>query len=335
MFVGHIVLSLIIALFSFGFLYNMSYSIVTKIQLYGFYGEQIEVNDNILSVIDGVSFIGAIIVFLGIVLFLIGQRFAYILEINTAIQKLEGGDLSYRIDVTGEDEISDLANSLNHLAQTLESYMQKEEELKKERIELIQSLSHDIRTPLTAIISYSDFIQHKRYDSTEKLEDYIGIIQSKAFQIKELIELLFDTDRSTGVLVTEEVFDGHLLVEQLIQEYEDILEDEGFKVEVMLESLGEFKTRLHPQDMVRIFDNLSSNIIKYAESTKSIELVVRRKNDILELIEKNTIRIDPNKTIESHGIGLRNIKQLAKKYRGTVSIVEEEGIYEIAIALHL
>lgn len=335
MFIGHLILSLIIAFFSFGFLHTMSYSLVIKIEMYGFYGEHIGINDNILSVIDGVSLIGAIIVFLGIFLFLIGQRFAYILEINTAIQKLEGGDLSYRIDVTGEDEISDLADSLNHLAYTLEVYMKKEEELKKERIELIQSLSHDIRTPLTAIISYSDFIQNKRYDSIEKLEDYIGIIQSKAFQIKELTELLFDTDKSTSVLTTEEVFDGYLLVEQLLQEYEDILEDEGFKVEVSLNLLGEFKTRLHPQDMVRIFDNLSSNIIKYAEPTQPVALVVTRNNDVLELVERNTMRMEANSTVESHGIGIKSIEQLAKKYEGTVNILEEEGIYEITIALHL
>lgn len=336
MLIGHVGLSLIIAFFSFGFLHTMSYSIAQRIEKYGFYGKAFTIDYTILSLIKSASFIGSVVIFLAIFIFLIGQKLSYILEINTAIHKLEGGNLSYRVPVVGDDEIAELASSLNQLAQTLEISIHNEEKLKMERMKLIQSLSHDIRTPLTAIISYTDFIQNKKYDSIEKLENYAGIIQSKAYQIKELTELLLDSNRDTkNGLIEEEVFDGKVLIEQLIQEHEEILEEEGFKVLASLQHLSPFKTSISPQDMVRIFDNLSSNIIKYAEVTEEVELAPMCEENVLKIIQTNTIRMEQTHVIESHGIGVRNIKQIANKYKGEINITQTDQTYRIEIELSI
>ena len=330
--VGHLILSIIISVFSFGFLYTTSYGIAEKLALSGNYGD---IDDKILDLLEATCLIGAVVVFLVMFLYLIGQKLSYILELNKAIQQLEGGNLGYRIAVEGEDELSELAANLNHLAQTLQVYRQNEEKLETERIELIQSLSHDIRTPLTAILSYTDFIKEKRYDSPEKLENYIYTIQKKAYQIKELTQLLFDAQQPIRDINENETFDGKVLLTQLMHEYEGILEDEDFCVVSYIENLESFNTRINPQDLVRVFDNLCSNIIKYADQSEKVVFEIGLEEQVLTIIQRNIVKVVESKNVESYGIGLKNIKQIVDKYNGNIKVGPIDKDYTIEIRFYI
>lgn len=89
----------------------------------------------------------------------------------------------------GQHEISQLAADINDMAKTLEQQIELEKELKQQNIQMIRSLSHDLRTPLTAVISYLDIIKQEK-DKGEQTK-YLEIVSSKAFQIKYLIDQLF------------------------------------------------------------------------------------------------------------------------------------------------
>lgn len=326
-------MALSIAGFSYGFLNTTSYSMAEKIITKGYYEEGIDAD--IIEWIDGTCLVAAGVVFFAIFIFLIGEKFSYILEVNKAIQKLEGGDLKYRIQVNGEDEIAELAESINHLAQSLESHIQTEEKLRNEREELIRSLSHDIRTPLTAIISYTDFIKNDKYDSIEKLNSYIETIQGKAYQIKELTEMLLSDPNSTETSKQVEYCDGKMLFDQLLQEYQEILEDEGFNTVIHCQELKSFKTKIQPQDIVRIFDNMVSNIIKYANPGHEVNIEINLSQTTLFILQTNRKKIHNKNLVESYGIGLKNIEQLVKIYQGKVKISESEKQFKIEIQMEI
>lgn len=328
--VGHLILSLTIAAFSFGFLSTTSYGVAQRFALEGNYGD---IDYQVVEVIEIASFFGALVVFLAMFLYLIGQKLSYILEINKAIGQLEGGNLSYRIAVEKEDELSELAYNLNKLAQTLEAYRSNEEKIEQERVKLVRSLSHDIRTPLTAIISYTDFIKDKKYDSEEKLEAYINIIQSKAYQIKELAQILFDNQQQAGDMGEKEIYNGKVLMDQLMQEYEVILEDEGFQVVTQMEEIEEFQTTMAPQDLVRIFDNLCSNVIKYADKSEQVIFTMTYKINRLTIIQTNSMKPEKSKEVESYGIGLKNIKQIVSQYGGSINSDTLDTKYKIKIQI--
>ncbi|MEG0388824.1 MAG: HAMP domain-containing sensor histidine kinase, partial [Niameybacter sp.] len=330
-----LIMSFVIGAFTFGFLNTTAYALAEKAVTKGYSELNVVLEPKVVLMIEEICFIGAAVVFIVIFLYLVGQKLIYILEINEAIQKIEKGDFTYRVEVVGENELTEVACSLNNLAQMLENYIANEEQLKSERMELIQSLSHDIRTPLTAIISYTEFIKDKKYESEEKLEGYTSIIQSKAYQIKELTQMLFDYNKEAVAKVEGETLDGKVLVEQLLQEYQDILEEEDFQVEIDLKELVDFETSLNPQDMVRIFDNLVSNIIKYATPTQAIVFKVSLLDHTLSLVQMNKTDAGGKKEVESYGIGVKNIKQLAKKYKGTVELLGGEGVYQIEIKLSI
>lgn len=323
-----------IGLFTFGFLHNMCYAIILKMDSTIYYTDEFIIDYNLLSLITSICFVGAVIVFLATFLFLIAQQFSYILEINHAIEQLEGGNLAYRVMVQGDNEISDLAHSLNNMAETLERNIANEENLKRERMELVQSLSHDIRTPLTAIISYADFIKDRKYDSLEKLENYADIIQNKAYQIKGLTQLLLEHHLNAPILHEKELLEGKILIQQLLDEYGEFLEDEGFSVVIHFEDLPHFKTSLAPQDMVRIFDNITSNIIKYADQAEKIIFKLSLEQDILTLLQSNKTKLY-NNNVESFGIGIKSIEQLARYYNGYVKASQSNTDFNIEIKLHI
>ena len=324
----------LIGFFTFGFLHSMCYAMILKIGDGVYYTDGFMIDYDLLNLIESICFVGAIIVFFAFFLFFIGQKFSYILEINQAIEQLEGGNLAYRVVVQGNNEISDLAYSLNNMAETLEHHIANEGKLKKEYMELVQSLSHDIRTPLTTIISYTDFIKDRKYDNLEKLESYADIIQNKAYQIKGLTQLLLEDHLNTSIPYEKELFEGKMLMQQLLGEYEELLEDEGFSVVIHFEGLPNFKTRLNPQDMVRILDNLTSNIIKYADQAEKIVFKLSLEQDILTLLQSNRTKLH-NNHVESFGIGIKSIHQLARYYNGHVKTSQSNADFNIEIKLHI
>ena len=101
----------------------------------------------------------------------------------------------------------------------------KEKALNEEKEQLIRTLSHDIRTPLTSILSYSEFLSSPQTCSSEALQEYLPLIQKKALQIRELTDILLDGGKRNP----ERFEDARLLMEQLIGEFEDALED-NYKV---------------------------------------------------------------------------------------------------------
>ncbi|MGL5379557.1 HAMP domain-containing sensor histidine kinase, partial [Clostridium sp.] len=245
--IGYLITSIVIASFSFCFLYFISISIGEKAIENGFYDSSTISDPEFLYWLQLICILATIIIFFTFFLLFLGQKISYILSITNAIQILKEGDLSFKIDSIGNDELTDLADTINSFSMALKNYRENEERLKKEKDELIRSLSHDIRTPLTAIISYSDFIKDKKYNSPEKLNSYIEIIQNKAYQIQDLSSLLLNPNSTQDKSSDNSLLDGKLLFEQFISEFTDALEDNDFKIDLDKLGLINFKTKVNVQ----------------------------------------------------------------------------------------
>lgn len=333
--IGYMLTSFIIANFSFAFLYFTSLALIEKSSLSGITYSESMPNNQFLYWLKLACFIATLIVFFTFFLLFFGQKIAYILSITKAVQVLKEGNLDFRIECVGDDEISELADTINSFAQALQNHIQNENTLKKEKEMLIRSLSHDIRTPLTAIISYSDFIKNNKYDSEEKLEYYIRTIQSKAYQIQELTNLLLNSDTNPSENSEHPLLEGKVMFRQFLSEFADALEDEHFEVELNLLGLIDFKTHFDVQDISRIFDNLYSNIIKYADPKEKISLKIFLTTDSLVLIQSNAIKDQKNNVVESYGIGLKSIQQILSKYQGEMYSKITHQTYTIEIKFKL
>lgn len=311
-------LALAIAFFSGTFLFTTSLGIASNAMESGKYPSFYLWEAQFIVWLQLICIIAGIVVFLTFFIFLVSKKISYILTITKELKNYKAGVLTSEIQLIGNDELTELADSFNSFSIALSNHIKNEEEQKREKEELIKSLSHDIRTPLTSIISYSDFIKSKKYDSEEKLEAYISQIQNKAYQIDKLTKVMLNKDNCNDN-TSHAHLDGKLMFTQFIEEFTAALNDEDFIVNLDILGLSHFNTNLNPQDISRIFDNLYSNIIKYADKEEPILLKIFIKNNEVVLNQTNTIKLQNNNKIESHGIGLKNISKIINSYGGEMN----------------
>lgn len=272
-----------------------------------------------LSVLVSVGF------FVVLFLFLLGERLSYIRDVIKGIDALQAGDMEHRVPVEGNNELTRMAEAVNYLSATQKQVKEKERALAEEKEQLIRTLSHDIRTPLTSIMAYSEFMLED--NSAQKQQEYAALIQKKVLQIKELTDILLDGGRRNP----EYFEDARLLMQQLADEFEESLEDE-FRVLTDLSDCGSFAGCFDVQELLRIFDNLASNIRKYADKSQPVELSIKSSEKRL-IIRQTNAKCSQNEPKESYQVGLNSLRRIAHNYAGSVEIQQTKSMFCITVTL--
>ena len=223
-------------------------------------------------------------------------------------------DMDYEIVSEGADEIANLEGKVEHMRQSMLQHIKSEQEARETNAELIASVSHDIRTPLTVLMGYIEMMkEHGGYDET--MESYVLATESTALRLKQLSDNMFryslafgDADKSVKL----EEYDALTLFEQMFSEHYLLMRELGYDIRV--ENRGRLTSgsiiRTDAPNLMRIVDNIFSNLRKYADITKPITFKVNVANGRLILECRNTIRTD-NEGAESNGIGLKTCSRLA------------------------
>lgn len=269
----------------------------------------------------------AVLFFIVMFVVLFGERLAYIRKITAGVEALRDRNYDVQVKLIGNNELTELAEAINYLSRSEQMIKAKEKRLSEEKEELIRTLSHDIRTPLTSVIAYTEFLSAKGNLIAEEQAEYLSLVRKKAAQIKELTDILLDGGRRE----VEHFADARLLFEQLAGEFEEELEGD-FKLSVALPSASAFSGSFDVGELRRIFDNLISNIRKYAEPARTVELSVSQNDGGIVIRQCNGIRNDSAPS-ESFKMGLHSIRRIAQNYGGRVEIAQSDEKFEIIITL--
>lgn len=255
-----------------------------------------------------------------IITILVRKKIHYIKEVTSGINILEGGDLNYNIPVKGCDEIAHVAESLNSMRVALASQMENEKKALQANNSLVTALSHDLRTPLTTQMGYLEILKEHHYNSPEEMDKYIGNALNTCHQIKEMSDrlfeyfLAFDPNPMRPAEALSE-YSGMDLFMQLISEFTPPLMEKGFKFNVN-EAKEDFTIRVNTDDILRIFNNVFTNIDKYADETVPVDITISKEDDYALLSFTNQIR-DVPRINESSKIGLISISSLMKRQGGS------------------
>ena len=272
--------------------------------------------------IFGVSASLACVGFSVLFLVLLGERIAYIRVLTHSIDQLHDPAAAVSIPLVGNNELTALAAAINEMSAVRQQLRQKEAALAEEKEQLVRALSHDIRTPLTSILAYSELLASR--EEGEKKER-LNLIRSKAEQIRDLTAVLLD-----GTHRNLELFeDGKLLLEQTAAEFEEELEDR-FSVILDFSHCPAFSARLDVQELRRIFDNLASNVGKYADPSKPVTLAVALENNALVIRQTNAV-LTRTKQAESYGIGLNSIRRIVQAYGGSVTVEDSAEQFSVSV----
>jgi len=268
----------------------------------------------------------SVVFFLVLFLVLVGDRLSYIRTITQGIDRLKEGQGDWAIPVQGNNELTTLAETINAMNAARNAVREKEKTLNEERETLIRTLAHDIRTPLTSVLSYSELLM-ARDGLDAPSREQVALIREKAGRIKELTDVLLDGGKRNP----EEFPDAKLLFSQLAMEFEEVLE-EDFSVETDLSGLPPFGGSFDPGELRRVFDNLITNVQKYADPENPVTLTIAGAEGGIRITQQNAIRVGETST-ESFGMGLISIRRIAHNYAGGVETRTDGEQFTIAVTL--
>lgn len=239
-----------------------------------------------------------ILVFTGIMLslWLYKDFISPISELNVAMRHIKNGDFEYRLEAgEKESEINDLYRNYEDMRLRLRENAEEKIQREKQNRELISNISHDLKTPITAIKGYSEGIIDGIADTPEKIDRYVKTIYNKANDMDKLINEL---SVYSGIDNNRIPYHFHKI---LVGEYfRDCIEEVGLDLEskhftLNYENLVSPDTTIiaDPEQMKRVINNIISNSIKYMDKPHG-------KIHIRILDEVDSIRVE----IEDNGKGI-------------------------------
>ena len=288
-----------------------------------------------------------------LVAFLYIKRLAKGLDaISSALTKAETGDYNFSVPVYVMPEaLKPMGEKVNNLTSGLNIAI--EDALKNERTkaELITNVSHDLKTPLTSIITYTDLLKQCDIEDATACE-YINVLDEKSARLKKLIEDLVEASKASSGNVTLNLVEINLneLTEQVFGEYEDALDE--LKLDLKMNTPSEpIYVVADGQKTYRIIENLFSNVKKYALPGTRVYLDLSEENGEALLQMKNISREEMNfdaehlterfvrgedsRTTEGSGLGLSIAKSLTELQGGKFDITIDGDLFKVVIKLPL
>lgn len=280
-------------------------------------------------------FVSLLIFFLPTFIF-IKRKVKYINILKQEVLNMSQGDLSHAMTIMSHDELAILAQEMDTLRITLASNYQNEARIKEAHQEMITCLSHDLRTPLTALRGYLDILCLHCYKDEKQMDHYLNSCIEKTEQIKDLSNKTFEYSLvyNDDLIPSLETISSESFI-QYIEEHLEYLELEGFKIEKEI-TISSVQLQLDLSMMKRMMDNICSNIQKYARKEQPIYLQISIEKGNLKIVFENEKK-ETNHEVESNKIGLKSVKKIIEIHQGPCFIQDlmDSFILIITFPCHL
>ena len=293
-----------------------------------------------------------------IIVFLIGPIAGIILlhnlrsitKIMSAAKSASKGD--YRnIDTNKVTSMfSDFATDVNNIQSGLKSSIQEAVKGERMKADLVTNVSHDLKTPLTSIISYVDLLDREELNNPTA-EKYVGVLVEKSERLKQLIDDLIEASKaSTGNLSVEKTkINLKELMLQACGEFEE--KAKSSKLEFRIATNGEVNIFADGKHMWRIYENLLTNVIKYAMVNSRIYIDIYKEAGfgvmVMKNVSQNEITVNPEnlterfvrgdsaRTTEGSGLGLSIANSLALIQEGKFDISVDGDMFKVKVSMPL
>ena len=263
------------------------------------------------------------------------------------IHTMAEGSMESQIDEVSEKSLlypafAELENIESAMQKSVEKQMQAE----RLKIDLITNVSHDLKTPLTSMVGYTDLL--KKEDLTPTAQDYVEVISAKQEQLKEMIQSLFELSKSTSG--TEkfqmERMDMKRLLEQTLADMDDAIAQSGLSFRT---ALGEEPLPFLGDNgkMYRVVQNLVENILKYSLEGTRVYIDAGKENGEIFVTMKNIsayemnfkaeemmerfVRGDESRTSEGHGLGLAIASSYTANMGGRMELAADGDLFKVTL----
>ncbi|CDB75772.1 MULTISPECIES: sensor histidine kinase [Clostridia] len=265
-------------------------------------------------------------------------------RLTTATNEIAAGNLDVKIE---EDlgVFNPFKDNLEKIQGGFKKAVQEEVKSQRMKTDLISNVSHDLKTPLTAIITYVDLLKDENL-SQEKRKQYIEIVDRKSQRLQNLIEDLFEMSKASSgnITLNIEEIDIVSLMKQTLLELDDKIKASSltFKNNFPEEKVA---LQLDSQCTFRIFENIIINATKYAMANSRVYLDIIEREDNVEVIMKNMaaeeidfntneiverfVRGDESRNTEGSGLGLAIAKSFVELQGGSFKIEVDGDLFKV------
>ncbi len=263
-------------------------------------------------------------------------------KIVEALNRLADGKYDEKIDFESKNELDDIKNAFNSMAEKLESAEKIKQNAENERVLLFANMAHDLKTPITSIIGFSKALSDGIIEDEQKKSEYITTINSKAVKMNDLIDRLFEyvkLDSAENILHIEACDVSELLRNCIADVYAEY-EDKKIRLEIQIPDSAVIKN-VDKIELSRVYTNLLNNVLKH--NSAGINVLVKMENDGQVLIAdsgdlvpeevRNSLFmpfVSGDKSRQSKngsGLGLALAYKIMKKHGGNLQLVTDIDNY--------
>lgn len=260
-------------------------------------------------------------------------------QLNEATSEVINGNYDFTLEMSQKDEISALTNNFNRMVKELQSneYLNKE---------FVRNMSHEIKTPLSAINGYAELMINTKLSETE-VKEYATIISSEAKRLSLLAKdiLLVSLVESQSILQNSELFKASEQIRNVLQLMQLSWEGKNIEFDLELDSVKVFSNK---EITYQIWTNLISNAIKFSPKDATIKITLKEIDDSIEFIITNpgTISaIDQEKVFQlfyvgdktnnrdNNGVGLTLISKIIDKLNGSINLTSLDDLVTFTVSI--
>lgn len=279
------------------------------------------------------------------------RRMGYLNRIMKQTKEMAEGRLTSEIKVKGKSPFAKHAANLNALREGVRKSMSEQAKSERLKTELITNVSHDLRTPLTSIITYTDLLKNPDITEEERAQ-YIDVLDKKSARLKTLIEDLFEVSKmaSGNIEISKQRVDLTQLLLQATGEHEEAFENANLELRVTVPEVPIF-AYVDGQKWWRVIDNLILNALKYSMKGTRVYVSLKQNGTEAEFTVKNVSsyelcenveelterfkRADASRHTDGSGLGLAIAQSIVDLHNGRMAIEVDGDLFKVTVSINV
>ena len=263
------------------------------------------------------------------------------------VDAVRGGDLTEPLTLPADSELSEAADSLNEIQHGLETALHEKLRSEQMKVELVTNVSHDIKTPLTSIISYVELLKQEE-ELPEHVKEFIQILGEKSERLKAIVQDVFEVSKAAS---------GQLPIEPEKLDLKKLLQQTLADMDTQISQSRLFMKLSIPEDAVfvfadgkrlyRVFQNLIQNALTYSLEGSRVFLTLKTEEDVALVAIRNIsagelnetmdfserfVRGDASRSDGGSGLGLSIAKSFTEACGGTLRISVDADLFTVTVA---